>query len=214
MKAIAIVTLALVFCGGAGRAEMPVPSDQSWGIYRNGERIGSRTTRFESDGDNLIAKTASEVEIKIAFFTVFERTEEQREVWHNGELVEFVSKVDDDGDKYLIKGHRTAEGFEVNGYGRPRIVPDGTVPATLWNFQTVKAKTLLDTKRGRTLKVRTAATGPEPIAIDGAEVPATRYAVRGDHDVDLWYDADGTLLSALFVTDKNSRIEFLPERVE
>jgi hypothetical protein len=97
----------------------------------------------------------------------------------------------------------------IGGYGRPHVVPDGIVPATLWNFETVKAGTLLDVMRGRLLKVSTVSSGPDTVDVNGTKVPATRYAITGDEAIDLWYSDDRRLLRALFITDKGSRIEFL-----
>ncbi len=208
MKAIWVVIAALLVPIVLVHAEGTVPADQAWGIFRDGSKIGERTTRFERDGDDLIVETESRIKIKIAFITVYGRSEQMREVRRHGNLAEFVSEIDDDGDKHRVEAVRGEDGLIINGHAHSYVAPDGIVPATYWNIETVSANALLEGKKGEVLDVETVPAGRGALNVNGTTVHADRYRMNGDEEMDLWYDDEDRLVRAQFVTRDGSTIEF------
>jgi hypothetical protein len=205
--AMGFFVLAMTFTGQVS-GNLPVPQDRSYAIFRDGSEIGSRELRFSTDGGDLLVDINTSIKIKVAFITVFKRLERQREVWRNGELIEFASTVDDDGDDFRVEAVRKADGLEVTGSVGTYLAPAGTLPATYWSKDIVDTNTLINVKRGTLQHVDTSFIGDEAIKVDGAQVPTSRFKMTGDENLDLWYDENGTAVRVIFLAEDGSKIEF------
>ncbi|MCP4329826.1 MAG: hypothetical protein GY791_15470 [Alphaproteobacteria bacterium] len=207
MRVVLILVALMLATSGAARGDPDSPPDQSFDIVREGSTIGLRTTRFQHDGDDLVVETETQIKVKIAFVTVYKRSEHQREVWRDGQLIDFTSSVDDDGDKYRVTASRQANGLEVQGETGAYIAPEGTLPLTMWNPATATAANLIDIKRGGLLEVATEPKGSEQLNVNGIGVSAARHAMTGDEEIDLWYDADGNMVLVRTEARDGSMIE-------
>lgn len=215
MRFMSMVLLALFLPGAAtAGADRPLPPDQSYGIYRDGSRIGSRTTRFRHDGVDLVVETATDIKVKFAFITAYERTERQKEVWRGGRLMTMTSTIDDDGDKYQFELARGANGLEIVGKKRRGAIPADALPATYWNPATVSATALIDIKRGKVLTVEARQAGREPIPVDGVDIQATKYALTGDRNMTLWYGPEGNLVRLRMTASDGSDIVIRPREAD
>jgi hypothetical protein len=195
MRFILMVLVAISLAGAAtAEADRPQPPDQSFGIFRDGSRIGSRTTRFRHDGDDLVVETATDIKVKIAFITAYKRTERQKEVWRGGRLMALTSTMDIDGDEYRVELARGTNGLETVGEKRGITIPEGALPATYWNPATASATALIDIKQGNVLKIETRRLGQEPIPVRGVDIQAMKYELTGDRNLTLWYGPDGSLV--------------------
>ena len=210
-----MVLLTLFLAGAANAAaDRPLPPDQSYGIYRDGSRIGSRMTRFRHDGDDLVVETETDIRVKIAFITAYKRIERQKEVWRAGRLISFISTVDDDGDEYQVEVARGTNGLEIVGKKRRDPIPADAMPATYWNPATASATTLLDIKRGKVLTIESQHAGQEPVPVDGIDVQTTKYALTGDRDLALWYSPDGNLVRMRLTASDGSTIEIRRQKAD
>ena len=215
MRFMSMVLLILFLAGAeAAEADRPLPPDQSYGIYREGSRIGSRTTRFRHDGDDLVVETATDIEVRLVFITVYERTERLKEVWRKGRLMTMTSTIGDDGDEYRFELARGTNGLEFVGRKRRGAIPEGALPATYWNPATVSATTLIDIKRGKVLTVEARPEGREPIPVGGVDIQATKYALSGDRNMTLWYGPEGNLVRLRLTAGDGSEIEFRPREAD
>jgi len=66
---------------------------------------------------------------------------------------------------------------------------------------------LLSIQHGRVLKVGFETLGEETIVSEGKQSIATHFAMRGDLDLDIWYDTQGEWVKLTFKVD-NSDIEY------
>jgi len=215
MRFISMVLSTLLLAGMAtAEADRPLPPDQSYGIYRDGSRIGSRTTRFRHDGQDLVVETATDIKVKLVFITAYSRTERQKEVWREGRLVTMTSMINDDGDEFRFDLTRGTNGLEINGKKRRGEIPDDALPATYWNPATVSATALIDIKRGRVLSVETRQQGREPIPVAGVDVLTTKYALTGDRNMTLWYGPEGNLVRLQLIASDGSDIVIRPREAD
>ena len=134
---------------------------------------------------------AEELEVSLAFITVFSYRHSNREVWRDGRLVSIDTKTDDDGQVYWMRGRATEEGLAVEGSSGRFLAPADVIPTSYWNPVTVQKTRLLDTQHGRLIQVEIAPAGLESVALSGQPVDARRYSMTGDLTLDLWYTADG-----------------------
>ncbi len=201
--------IALVATVGGALDAAADTQERSYVIFRDGSEIGTRELRISRNGDEVVVDIETDIKIKVAFITVFKRHERQREVWRDGQLVEFTSTVDDDGDDYRVVAHRRDGALEVNGSVRPYRAPDGAMPATYWNQRIVDAPSIIHVKLGRLQDVQTSFVGEETLKINGSDIPVTRYATTGDENLDLWYDHTGTAARVIYKVGDGSEIEFM-----
>jgi len=62
---------------------------------------------------------------------------------------------------------------------------------THWNAAALDGP-LFNPQLGKIMKVRTARAGRESVQLaDGGSIPATRWTIRGEAEIDNWYDAAG-----------------------
>ena len=55
-------------------------------MTRNGEQIGSTTLKLQRNGDQTVAETATNVQVKIAFMTVYRYEQRLTERWVGDKL--------------------------------------------------------------------------------------------------------------------------------
>jgi len=160
-------------------------------IRRGDSVIGRHTVRFSGDASRLTAEIAIDIEVKAAFITVYRYTHRNTEVWADGRLQSLDTRTDDNGDALSVTGRATADGFRVEGSQGVVVAPADIMPTSYWNAATVERDLLLDTQKGNLREVSIRPAAREPVAAAGRTVPATRYEVTGDLDLDVWYSDPG-----------------------
>ena len=165
------------------------------------DEIGSDVLTFSRNGEDLIVDVAIRIEVKFLFITLHSLVSERRETWRDGRLVAYKSHTDENSD--LIDVTARAEGGKliVEGPGG-RAEADGSVfPTNPWNPEIVNGTVQMDTKTGKLLNVTVAPAGAETIEVAGKAVETSKYAVTGDIERELWFDADGNWIQLRFPKD-------------
>jgi hypothetical protein len=88
------------------------------------------------------------------------------------------------------------------------IAPEDALPTTYWNKRLLSSP-MIGTQDGMLVHptVRDLGAGAIPVA-DGARVAATRYSLRGDLDLDLWYDQTATWAGMEFSVADGSIVHY------
>src|SRR5690606_27113487 len=89
---------------------------------------------------------------------------------------------------------------------RRREMPGDIIPASFWHPGTVSATTLLDPVRGRPREVTVQDLGNDAVIAGGREIEARHYAITGQIERELWYDAEGKLVKVRFAAKDGSEI--------
>lgn len=192
LAAIIVLTApALAAVPGNGRIEFDV--------LRDGKTpMGSHSLRFEQRGEELHVFVEIDLEVKLAFVTLFSYAHRNHEVWKDGRLIAIETETDDDGESYFVRGTASAEGFRVETKDGVEILPADVYPTSYWQYATVERDELLDTQRGNLVDVATQALRQETISIDGVPIEATHYRMSGDLDLELWYAPNGEWVKIAF----------------
>lgn len=197
-RLLSSLAVALLCVGLAGEAVLARKAGLAFDVLRDGSSIGRHEIGFRQEGDDLHVEIAIDLEVKLAFITLFRYWHRNHEVWRDGRLVSIETRTDDDGKLHRVSGRVTAEGFLVEGSEGRTILPAGVLPTSYWHPRTVEQNKLLDTQRGRLLKVETETLGLEEI--DGSsQDEAMRYRLSGDLQLDLWYSPEGEWRKLAFV---------------
>lgn len=142
------------------------------------------------------------------------------EVWKQGRLIELENTADFNGKKYVVKARPGREQMQVTVNGKGSSAKPEAWVTSYWQLpehlviadpaakqpivpaggrrdagkSDARRVALLDSDKGRALQGDLERVGEETIAVGGRRQKATHYRVRGDVEVDLWYDSSRRLV--------------------
>ena len=196
-RQLVLLTGVLAGCAGglamAGAASAqdgrPAGGVIKFEAYRNGSHFGFSTVKIDG------AKGAETVEVVTALrvgfgpITGFKYLLRTRTEWREGRIERLQSVINDDGDVFRVDARRTDAGLAVEGFDGKLTVAADILPTTYWQADMLSRRELLSTQHGRVLKVGFETIGEETIVSEGRQITATHFAMRGDLDIDIWYDS-------------------------
>jgi hypothetical protein len=188
---------ALLLPGDAALACTRPPERAEYAIHHEtyGE-VGRHVIDFSCDGDDLVVETTIQGEVKVLMVPLFKRDGRYREVWREGRLLAFDSRIVDNGEVYEVNARAEGEHTVIEGR-RGRIeAPPTVVSNHPWNHEVIDRTLLFDTQRGRLQEVQVSPAGTEMITVAGHEIAAQKYRISGDLERELWYDAAGNWLQS------------------
>ncbi|MBS0559965.1 MAG: hypothetical protein JSR21_07925 [Proteobacteria bacterium] len=190
---------------------LPVPASRllAFRLIRHGSDIGSHTIRFDEQGDVLTVRVEVDVLVKFGPIPLARYSHRSTEVWQGRTLNEISATTDKNGTKLSMSGHRSAEGLAVSGTNAARyIAPEDALPTSYWNPRLLNVP-MIGTQDGMLVRplVKNLGTVPVPVA-SGGQIPATRYGLRGDLDLDLFYDETRTWAGMEFSVVDGSTIQY------
>jgi len=139
------------------------------------------------------------------------------EVWKEGRLVALENKADYNGTRYHVKANATEKGLRVAVNEKTSQADSDVWATSYWHLpehlvqaDPADAKgvvpaggarpdrkavtvSLLDSDKGARLRGEMKRVGEETIKVAGKKTACTHYRIRGDVEVDVWYDADRRL---------------------
>ncbi len=167
-------------------------------VLRNGSPIGSHTISFQQNEDELVVDIEIGLEVKFAFFTVFDYQHRNREVWRDGRLIAIDTQTDNNGERHEISGRAMGDGFLVNGKDEQILLPSDVIPTSYWNPATRAAQAMLNTQTGELIDVEVTPKYIQAVEMPWGESRGQLHRISGDLEVDLWYDPAGCLLKMSF----------------
>lgn len=178
-------------------------------VLRDGDPIGTHSIEIDREAGRTDVDIRTDVAVKLAFVTVYNFNHEGHETWREGRLVAYESKTDDDGTDKSLRARATGGRLVVDGSAAKYEAEPAIVPASLWNPQTVSQSRLLNTLDGSEMAVKVTDAGEETVQVRGEPVKARHYAIEGELNREVWYDAGGTLVKVRFSADDGSDIQYL-----
>lgn len=193
----------------AARAAPPPGGVLDFTVLRNGSEVGRHEMLFRNEADGLKIDIRTNVAVKVAFITAYRFEHEGHEVWQGGRLARLWSKTNDDGTKHVLDVTAGGDGLVVMADGKEPEKSQTSIPASLWNERLVQQRNILNTLDGTRMSIQVADLGTEAVVVKGVPVPARHYAVTGDLQRELWYDAQNVLVKVRFKAKDGSDIEYL-----
>jgi hypothetical protein len=190
---------------------LPVPPGGrlAFALIRHDDKIGTHTITFDQQGDALTIHIDVEVLVKFGPIPLVRYTHHNVEVWRDNRLDQLEATTDKNGTKLYVSAHRTDAGLSVVGSAaKTYIAPEDALPTTYWNKRLLRSP-MIGTQDGMLVRpaVHDLGTDPVPLA-SGGRIPATRYSLRGDLDLDLWYDQTATWAGMEFSVADGSVIHY------
>ena len=180
-----------------------------YAVVREGQDVGTHRVEFASDGNRLTVRVSTDIAVRFLSLTVYRFHHKAEEVWVDGRLVSLTSRTDDDGKPRVVE--LRADGDRLRGAynGKPLDFPASILPATLWHPASMRQSLLLDTVKGRPLKISIADRGDETIALANDRVATRRFSISGQLVRDVWYGPDGFIVQARFRAKDGSHVTLL-----
>lgn len=201
--------LAFQFHAAPANAAPPPGGVLDFTVLRNGSEVGRHEMLFRSEADGLKIDIRTNVAVKVAFITAYRFEHEGHEVWQGAHLARLWSKTNDDGTKHVLDVTAGGDSLVVMADGKEPEKSTASIPASLWNERIVQQKSILNTLDGSRMAIQVADLGTEAVLVKGAKIPARHYAITGDLQREVWYDAQNVLVKVRFKAKDGSDIEYL-----
>jgi hypothetical protein len=166
------------------------PAILKFQVTREGSPIGHVMERYRPVGSDLQVDVYIALLVTLAFIPVYRYEHRAREIWREGRLIRLDTVTNDDGTAQKLRGRAAADGFSVDGPEGPLVAPADILPSSYWHPRFTEASRMLDSQLGQIVEFDISKLGSERIEALGQAVEADRFAMRGDIDLDFWYDSD------------------------
>jgi hypothetical protein len=182
-----------------GAADASVVSRQvrNYTIAVDGIKRGFLTSTISRHADG--SETMSgEADIRLNFIVYrYRYSSTGKEVWKEGKLVELANEADYNGEKFVVTASAVEDAVHVSVNGEDRKTPGDVWVTSYWRephaSKVGRELRLFDSDKGRLLTGKLHRVGDVEVSVDEKSIPATHYRLRGDVEVDLWYDREGRL---------------------
>jgi hypothetical protein len=179
-------------------------------ITRNGEQIGTHAIEISRQGPETSVRITTDLVVKVLFVTAYRLQHDATERWVNGQLVAFDSTTDDNGARHKVRVSRSLSGLEVEADGRTSRADQNALPASLWNPELVRRKTMLDPQDGQAHPIAVTDDGMEDLSLRARAVKAHHYEIKGRYPQDVWYDERGRLVQMKLIASDGSEVSYQP----
>ncbi|CAN5816152.1 hypothetical protein BH11PSE1_BH11PSE1_14690 [soil metagenome] len=164
-------------------------------VLRNGTRIGEHVMSFAGDPASPTVTTDVRMTVKLGPVPVFRYRHHAVERWTGGRFASLETTTDSNGKAERVSARRTDSGVTIET-AKGRITgPPGVCPFTHWNPE-VFAGPLFNPQEGKLLKVT------------ARKVAAGQWSVRGEAEIDDWYDDAGVWTALTGKLKDGSMLEY------
>ncbi|MFM1958873.1 MAG: hypothetical protein RL588_390 [Pseudomonadota bacterium] len=163
----------------------------AFAVLRNGQRIGEHRMTFSGDAASPTVSTEVDMTVKVGSVTVYRYRHTAREVWADGRFESLESVTDATAGDRKVSARRTPSGVLIRTGRREVLAPAGTAPLTHWNSRVLTGR-LFNPQEGDLVRITASPKGVRPVVLaDGRSVEAQVWALRGEAEIDNWYDKAG-----------------------
>lgn len=184
----AVLGLAAGLAAAPAFAAPPAGGRLRFAVLRNGAAVGEHLLAFTREGSVLKVTTDVGMTLRVGPVPVVRYIHRALETWRDGRFERLETTTSTNGRRERVLAVRDGGGLRIETAHGAATAPAGAAPLTHWN-SAILAGPLFNPQTGKLLKVG-ASRHPGDSVPDSAE-PATRWTLRGDAEIDNWYDADG-----------------------
>lgn len=180
---------------GLALTATPAARRLTFSVLRNGTKIGEHVMSFSGDPTSPTVTTDVRMVVKLGPVPVFRYRHHAVERWTGGRFASLETTTDSGGKAERVSARRTEAGVIIET-AKDRITgPAGVRPFTHWNPE-VFSGPLFNPQEGKLLKVT------------ARKVSARQWAVRGEAEIDDFYDEAGVWTALRGKLQDGSRIEY------
>ena len=198
----ALAILTTLSCLSPAGAGCRPPADRlAYSVSWGGAPVGSYEVGFEQNSVRVVVRTDIDVTAKLLFITVMRFIHESEAIWIDGRLQSYRGHTFDNGAETAVSVEPHGDGLALTRNGDSvREMPVTVLPSSLWCREMLRdgPALLLDLLKGRLWAVEVRHAGEEDIQVGDRRVRTRHYAITGEYERDIWYDAEGIAVQARF----------------
>lgn len=203
--------VVLIIAGTAyAQAASAATKVYSFDVFREGSKIGTHVVTVTEEGNRTTAKVAIDLEVKIAFITLYAYEHRATEIRENGKLISLSSKTDNDGSISWTEAIRDGDVILSKSNKGEFTLPDQVIPTTYWSLQTIKQSEFIDSQTGQLWTLQAEDMGIENVPTQSGDTKASHYRLSGSQELDVWYTDTGEWVKLAF-DFKDSKFEYKPQ---
>lgn len=168
-------------------------------VRRNGSKFGTHQVTFERDEAGILTvENDISLKVKLGPITAYNYAHESTETWSDGVLKAISGKTRKERKDLTIEATNGGETLKVDGTRFQGELPANIVPSSHWNIQQMFSSAILSSEGGQVLPIEVVREGTETVEVNGEDVAATKFLLKSDLDVNLWYDEAGRWVKCSF----------------
>jgi hypothetical protein len=204
-----LLSAAALFSSSAAPAE-PMAETLRFAVMREGQQIGTNTIELRRNGSETTVQMMTQVQVKIAFVTVyrFEQTETER--WVGGKLMALSAVTNDNGTRHRVKATRTNDRLTIEADGKTTEVAGNTIPASLWNPLLLEKTVAFNPQDGTMMPIAVTDRGVDQLVVQGRAKRTRHYVINSTFPQDVWYDDARQLVKVELKVSDGSTIRYQP----
>ena len=204
-----LLSAAALFSSSAAPAE-PMAETLRFAVMREGQQIGTNTIELRRNGSETTVQMMTQVQVKIAFVTVyrFEQTETER--WVGGKLMALSAVTNDNGTRHRVKATRTNDRLTIEADGKTTEVAGNTIPASLWNPLLLEKTVAFNSQDGTMMPIAVTDRGVDQLVVQGRAKRTRHYVIYSTFPQDVWYDDARQLVKVELKVSDGSTIRYQP----
>ena len=204
-----LLSAAALFSSSAAPAE-PMAETLRFEVMREGQQIGTNTIELRRNGSETTVQMMTQVQVKIAFVTVyrFEQTETER--WVGGKLMALSAVTNDNGTRHRVKATRANDRLTIEADGKTTEVAGNTIPASLWNPLLLEKTVAFNPQDGTMMPIAVTDRGVDQLVVQGRAKRTRHYVINSTFPQDVWYDDARQLVKVELKVSDGSTIRYQP----
>ena len=204
-----LLSAAALFSSSAAPAE-PMAETLRFAVMRDGQQIGTNTIELRRNGSETTVQMMTQVQVKIAFVTVyrFEQTETER--WVGGKLMALSAVTNDNGTMHRVKATRANDRLTIEADGKTTEVAGNTIPASLWNPLLLEKTVAFNPQDGTMMPIAVTDRGVDQLIVQGRAKRTRHYVINSTFPQDVWYDDARQLVKVELKVSDGSTIRYQP----
>jgi len=178
-----------------GAALAAPPPRLAFAVFRNGTKVGEHVIGFTGDDASRTVSTDVNMTVKVGPVPVYRYKHSAVERWAGGKWVSVETTTNGNGKVYKASGRAMGGYVQITGPEGATRGPADAVPLSHWN-QASFGRPLFNQQEGKMLKVQCTRVG------------AGHWQVRGDAEIDDFYDAAGNWMALKGKLEDGSKLEY------
>ena len=162
----------------APRLAVAAPGQLKFAVFRNGTKVGEHYVTIAGDDSATTATTNVSMTVKIGPVPVYKYRHQATEKWRGTQFVSIETTTTANGKTQHVLAESGAGGVLIDGPAGKIRAAANAAPLSHWNTMAF-SRPLFNQQEGKVLKV------------SATKVAANHWSVRGEAEIDDWYDANG-----------------------
>lgn len=180
----------------APKVAFAAPGKLTFAVFRNGTKVGEHHVVISGDEANPVANTEVAMTVKVGPVPVFKYHHRAVERWKGEQFVSIETWTEQSGKKPIhVLAQSTGSAVTIDGPAGPQKGPADAAPLSHWNTASF-TRPMFNQQEGKFLKVKATKVAPN------------HWAVRGETEIDDFYDAAGQWQALRGKLDDGSTMEY------